>query len=223
MNSINRFFASHLYRPLLSKYLERERSYEYMNLEVKVLPGVFHPGFFFSSKYLLQHVMTYPLAGKTVLEPGAGSGFISLMAERCGAIVTASDISLKAIENLELNKKLLQSQITIICSDLFDYIPPFRFDYLIINPPYYPKHPATDQLRAWYCGENFEYFEKLFSGLSTYIHGNSRTWMVLSQDCDLERIRDVAVRNRFFMQEVSRKKIWWEWNYIFEISRTDDP
>lgn len=218
MKSIQKFFAHHAYRPLLVRYLARERMYRYGNLWIKVLPGVFHPGFFFSTHFLLQHLLRFNLQKKTVLEPGAGSGLISFTAEQNGAVVTATDLAKKAIENLRLNKAILNSGITILHSNLFESIPVTAFDYIVINPPYYPKEPGSDAGLAWYCGSGFEYFEKLFKGLSLFVTPETKTLMVLSEDCDLQRIRGIASANNFSMKEVSRKKFWWEWNYIYEIT-----
>ncbi|MEP7129275.1 MAG: methyltransferase, partial [Chitinophagales bacterium] len=195
----------------------KQRTYRYANISVEVLPGVFHPGFFFSSKYLLQHLLQSDLEKKSVLELGAGTGLLSFVAEQHGAKVTASDLGTKAIENLLLNKSLLHSNVEVVHSDLFDNFPPGAFDFIAINPPYYPKQPGSDAALAWYCGEHFEYFEKLFSGLAPFMHTATKTLMVLSEDCDLVRIENIANAHKFTMREVSRKRFWWEWNYIFEV------
>ena len=221
MFSITRLFANHVLRPLLKKYLEQERIVHYKGITISVLPGVFHPGFFFSTKYVLQYLLQFPLANKSLLEPGAGSGLISFVAEQNGAIVTATDLSLKAIENLQMNKSKLNSSITILKSDLFDQIPVIQYDFVVINPPYYPKQPVTEAEIAWYCGTEFQYFEKLFSGLKNYLHPESKTLMVLSEDCDIRRIIDIAAKHHFIMKRTGEKKFWWEWNYLFEIERNE--
>ena len=221
MYSITRLFANHVIKPLLKNYLAQERTSSYKGITIKVLPGVFHPGFFFSSKYLLQYLLQFPLANKRVLELGAGSGLLSFAAEKNGAFVTATDLSAKAIENLQLNKSMMKSSITILKSDLFAHIPVMQFDFVAINPPYYPKQPVTESEIAWYCGTDFQYFEKLFSGLTNFLHPASKTLMVLSEDCDIIRINLIAAKNHFIMKVVNKKKFLWEWNYLFEIERND--
>jgi release factor glutamine methyltransferase len=87
----------------------------------------------------------------------------------------------------------------------------------VINPPYYKKDPKSESEYAWYCGENLEYFSKLFLSLKNYVQSSSKTIMILSNDCDIEGIQKIASRNHFTLKEVERKKIFWEQNYIFEI------
>ena len=160
------------------------------------------------------------MKGKKLLELGAGSGLISFIAESKGADVTASDLSKVAVKGLQYNKEHLHSRITITESDLFEKIPLQAFDFIIINPPYYPHNPITDPQLAWYCGEHHEYFQKLFSQLSERKSLIDKIVMVLSEDCDILTIRKIAEQYNFELKECMRKKIWWEWNYIFEIEKT---
>ena len=206
-----------LIRPLVQWYLKRERTYHYRGITVHVSPGVFHPGLFFSTKFLLQYLAPFDLKGKALLELGAGTGLISIFAEKKGAVVTSSDLSNLAIENLKKNKSLLQSKNNIVKSDLFDEIPLQLFDFIVINPPYYPGNASSESQLAWYCGSDFQYFEKLFSQLSGFIHPFSKVILVLSEDCDNMRISSIAGKNHFLVEQRLRKRFWWEWNYIFEI------
>ncbi len=208
-------------QPAVINYLSYPRMYRYQRVSIKIFPGVFHHGFFFSTKFLLQFILQYDLKGKKILEPGAGSGLISFVSERAGAIVTASELSEAAISGLEYNKEKLHSNTTIIRSDLFEKIPEEHFDFIIINPPYYPKNPLTESQLAWHCGEGHEYFEKLFSQLSSRISSFSKIVMVLSEDCDTLTIEKIAAHHGFELTECDRKKFWWEWNYIFEITNQE--
>src|SRR4030095_12987258 len=116
-------------RPLIQIYLAKERTYSYNGISLKILPGVFHPGFFFSTKFLLQYLESFDLKNKSFFELGAGSGLISFTAEKNGAIVSASDLSNEAIKGLERNRKTLKSNITIIKSDVWEQIPEQQFDF----------------------------------------------------------------------------------------------
>ena len=211
--------------PILKKlaqvYTRKERKFSYNNISVKVLPGVFHPGLFFSSKVILNFVDTLNLKSKTFLELGAGTGIISILAAKKGATVFASDISNKAVENVKLNAVGNNVQITIFSSDLFKSIPAMQFDYIIINPPYYSRDPRKDEEYAWFCGSNFEYFNSLFNSLSNYIGKVSRVFMILSEVCDIQKIKSIGMENEFVWKLKIKDKFWGEENYIFEIARNE--
>lgn len=182
-----------------------------------VLPEVFHPGFFFSTKFLLRYLSGLPMQNKSVLELGAGAGLISIVCAKRGAMVTATDINPVSISCLDQNKKNNQVDLCVIESDLFDHIPQQHFDYIAINPPYYKKAPSTLKEHAWYCGMHGEYFERLFKTLKSYMHNRSVVLMVLSEDCDMNMIRQMAKENALGMDCVQERKNLLETNYIFKI------
>lgn len=205
---------------LANVYTRKEREFSYNNITVKVLPGVFHPGLFFSSKMLLNFVDTLNLESKTFLELGAGTGIISILAKKKGAAVYASDISGKAVENVKLNAVKNNVQINIFTSDLFKNIPDIQFDYIIINPPYYSREPREDEEYAWFCGSNFEYFKSLFNSLSDYIGNDSKVFMILSEVCDIQKIKSIGMENEFTWELIMQEQFWGEKNYIFEIKKS---
>ena len=210
--------------PILKKlawvYTRKEREYSYNNISVKVLPGVFHPGLFISTKVLLNFVNTLKFEGNSFLELGAGTGIISILAAKKGASVFASDISGKAVQNIELNAAKNNVQINIFTSDLFKNIPYMQFDYIIINPPYYSRDPGEEEEYAWFCGSNFEYFKSLFNSLSNYIGKDSKVFMILSEVCDIQKIKSIGLENEFAWKIKMKKQFLGEKNYIFEIKKS---
>ncbi|MBK7500109.1 MAG: methyltransferase [Ignavibacteriales bacterium] len=202
-------------------YSSKERSYSYKGINVRVMPGVFHPGLFFSTKLLIEYISKYDLNDKNVLELGAGSGLISVYCAKLKANVTASDINPIAVENINQNSKLNSVIIKVIESDLFDRIETKEFDYIIINPPYFPKNPNNDEEFAWFCGNDFQYFKKLFNQIGNYVNNDSKIIMVLSEDCDIEIIKKIGEQSLFIFTKCYEQKIWGEMNYIFEISKTN--
>jgi release factor glutamine methyltransferase len=208
------------YKPLLSKYLSVTRSYTYKGLRLLIPPDVFHPGFFFSTKILLQYIDTLPLQQQSFLELGAGSGLISLYAAKKGACVTASDINPVAVEYLEKNRTFNKVTVRVIQSDLFNDIPLQVFDIIAINPPYYKKTPQSYIDHAWYCGENGEYFDRLFSRLQDYTDAQSQVLMILSDGCDLEMIGGFAGKHGWFMDCILTKKNMIETLFLYAIRRS---
>ena len=150
---------------------------------------------------------------------GCGTGIISVFAAKKGAKVTASDVNEKAIENTIFNAQQNQVQVNTVLSDLFLNLKDQLFDYIVINPPYYPKEPLNNTEKAWYCGVHFEYFETLFGQINTYVNKQTLMYMILSEDCKINHIKELAIKHNLLLQQVHKKKRWGEWHYIFEIER----
>lgn len=208
--------------PFLSKWYERNNGrtqvYKKKGIQLSILSEVFHPGYFLSTNILLDFISSKDLNNKKVLELGAGSGFISFyLAKNCGAIVTASDLNPKAIEGLRLNKEKLQIPVEIITSNLFENIDLEIIDIILINPPYYPKKATNNREIAFYCGEDFDYFKRLFQGLKK-CKRDCAVYMILSEDCQIEQITGLASKNALVLKEVYHKRKMREWNIIFEVT-----
>lgn len=209
--------------PILKKaydlYSLKERIYRYKDIEIKILPGVFHPGFFFSTKFLLSHLEKFSIQGKTILELGAGTGLISIYCSKQGANVTATDISKKAIENISLNSEMNNCNLRVIESNLFEKIPIQLFDLIVINPPYFPKQAKNEEEFAWFCGENYEYFQKLFNSIGTYFTEQSKVLIVLSEVTDIEKIASIAKDYSLNFEVAEKRKFWGELNFIYSIKK----
>lgn len=219
MRHLIKYIIAGVYKPLLVRYLSKSRKYKYKGIKLVVPPEVFHPGFFTSTKLLLNYIAAQPLQSCSLLELGAGSGLISMYAAKKGARVTASDISSTAIRYLHQNITSNEVNIKIIHSDVFTDIPSQTFDYIIINPPYYKKNPQSESDYAWYCGINGEYFEQLFTHLTSYTHAQTRVFMVLCDGCDIDMIKEMALKKRIAFNCVQETRNWVENNFIFKLER----
>ena len=217
MRSLLKRIASPFLKKASSIYLSKPRKYTYKSISVWVEPTVFPPFITISTKLLLQFIEPLSLEEKEVLELGCGCGIISILAAKKGARVTASDINSTALNALEKNAAKNTVLIDIVLSDLFENLNEKSFDFIIINPPYYPKNPVTIAENAWFCGENFDYFEKLFSQLPTFITTKNKIYMILSEDCQLEKIKAIALKNKTTFELVLEKKVAAEKNYIFQL------
>ena len=201
----------------LRLYYWKPRTFCYNTICIKVHPDVFPPQLTFSTKILLDFVANLDLKNKSFLELGCGSGIISLLAAKNGSYVTASDVNQIALDYLETNALKNNLKLKTINSDLFQNLENQSFDYIIINPPYYPKAPKNFKEHAWFCGKNFEYFEKLFVQLPNYLSSETNCYMILSQDCEIEKIKAIALKNTIAFELVLEKKKLVETNFIFRI------
>lgn len=211
--------ASRVMIPLTRWYLRKERAYHYKGISVRVFPGVFHPGFFSSTLFLLRYLDRVDLKGKSVLELGCGTGLISIVTARNGAVVTATDMSHNAIENVAANTSNSGADVEIIHSDLFDKLGGRRFDWIVMNPPYYAKRVNSEQEMAWNCGEDFEYFRKAFESVKHHLNVNGNLLMVLTKGCDIENIFRIASEHGITFDRVDTKRVLFDGeDYLFRYS-----
>jgi release factor glutamine methyltransferase len=209
------FFSWHFYK----WYLRKKRYYTYDGLKVTVLPSVFHPGLLWSTKYLLKFISRFDFKNQKVLELGAGSGLISLWVSRAGARMTATDINPAAIASIKESQTINQLAISTYQSDLFDAIPPQIFDYILINPPFYPQKAKNTREFAFFCGPNFEYFQRLFVQLKKYSNAQTSIFFVFADNCDLKSIQNVAIAAGWQLQQIDATQNWRERLFIFQLKR----
>jgi release factor glutamine methyltransferase len=223
MNGWLKYFTAWFVKPVLTVYLKKDRPFRYKQLQLIIFKGVFHPQFFFSSKYLASFVEKLDVDGKNFCEPCAGSGLISLVALQKGATVTAFDINPKAVEtiffNFNKNKKQLKSQaLQVLESNLFAAIPPTIFDFIVLNPPYFFKEYTSLEQAAWNAGKDGQFFSTFFEQLSNFSNKNSEIYMVLADNCNLLQITTIANDNHWMLSLIEQRKILWEMNYIYRIT-----
>ncbi|HMB62181.1 MAG TPA: methyltransferase [Eudoraea sp.] len=216
-----RKFLKKITDPVLKKglqlYYTKPRKYTYEGLEVLVHPDVFPPHLTFSTKILLDFITPLEMEGKSVLELGCGCGILSLWAAKKGAFVTATDINRKALEFLEAAAKKNGLDVEVCYSDLFESLAGRHFEFILINPPYYPKNAVNVKEKGWYCGEDFGYFENLFQQLPIFGDRNNHTYMILSEDCDIGRIGKIAAKNGRSLSLCLTKTKMGEINFIYRI------
>jgi release factor glutamine methyltransferase len=207
-----------IYRWWALRYVQRSRVWTYKSLRLNIPPGVFHPGIYFSTPIFLDFLSRQSLAQQRVLDVGTGSGAIALWAARLGAEVTALDLNPLAVETARQNARDNQLSVSVLQSDLFGELsPPQKFDYILVNPPYYPKQPSNTAELAFFAGANLEYFDRFFKEVVPFCHEKTLIWMILSEDCDWTTITATAQRFGFQSNKIWKKRHWGEWLFVGEI------
>lgn len=217
MRWLYRKYAHFILRPYWQWKLSKMVVYRSHGLRMEIPPGVFHPGYFFSTEYLLAFLLRQDWKDKGFLELGCGSGLISLVLAGRGARVTAVDINPAAVIALQQNASVHQLELEVRESDLFSALNDRRFSAIAINPPYYRKDPADMAQRAWYAGGQFEYFKALFATLRPHLLATSQVWMVLSEDCALREIETIAHQHHFELKLLDSRTFRFEAQNIYGI------
>lgn len=212
-----RFIFFLFYKPFAIWQISAHRSYSYDGLRLEIPVGVFHPGLFFSTHFLADELLKLRLKDKAFLELGSGSGFISLVAAKAGARVTAVDINPLAVNITAANAKANNFQVEALESDLFSALGSRQFDVLAINPPYFKRAPKNDADKAWFAGKDYEYFSRLFLQIGKYIHADSIVYMVASEDVDMPHIKQIARSHGFSFTLKAQRVICFELNYVYQL------
>ena len=201
---------------LAYRYYNRRAHWVTMDgIRIFLAPGVFHPRWFLTTRTLRDYALTQVRPHHSVLELGAGNGFLALSCSQVGATVTASDINPAAIDSLQRSSTANKLPLQIIQSDLFEQIDEPAFDFIFINPPYFPKQATNDPERAFFCGEDFEYFHRLFAALPRY--ATATTLMILTDDCELGQIQRIAAQQGLELDLVQATHKWGEQHFIYRV------
>jgi len=204
--------------PLYKLYSGSLRVWSYGDLNLLVMPGVFHPGWFVTSRMLLDKIEQLPLAGKKVLELGCGTGAQACRVAQLGAYSYASDVTPVACQNASLNAQRNDVKVEVIASDIFDQLPHHAdFDYILVNPPFVPRYPETERDFAFCCGEGYEYYISLFQDLHQVMHPEGTLIMALARSCEIEAILAIAESEGLHYKRVDQCRRWAETNYLYEI------
>lgn len=217
MRKLLRRIFVRLYAPVGWWMISRDRTYAYHGFKFHIPTGVFHPGLFFSSKFLLSQLLLEELKDKTMLEIGSGSGFISVIAASRGAVVTAIDISADAVSTTLKNAKTNQQDVEAVESDLFSNLSERKFQLVVVNPPYFRKQPKTVAEHAWFAGDELQYFHRLFSSMQQHLLPDTKVLMVLNEDCELTSIAALAEHSGLKMMKQCSRTFMLEKNYVFSI------
>lgn len=184
---------------------------EFMGLTFKVNENVLIPRQ--DTELLVENVVDY-LGNdeRTVLDMCTGSGCIAISVNRLakGAMVTAVDISEKALEVSRENNRLNNANVTFMQSDLFTNVTG-KYDIIVSNPPYIrtdeiPKlmeevklHEPVMALDGMEDGLYF--YKKICGEASDYLNDNGKIFFEIGYDQGNE-VSELLRQNRFCNIEV---------------------
>ena len=159
------------------------------------------------------------IKGKSVLEVGCGSGFLSIIAAKNGAHVTAVDINAEAVKTAKANAEANGCNIETIQSDLFSSVKG-KFDLIIFNPPYLPVEAGEND--PTYAGgkSGREVIERFINMTNGHLKPNGRVLIVISSLTGKKEIIELLKKTGMTVSIIAREKIPWEELIVIEASQS---
>lgn len=156
------------------------------------------------------------------LEIGCGSGFLSILAAKMGAVVTAVDLNPDAIEATEKNAKANSVHITPLYSDLFDSVTGI-YDFIVFNAPYLPDNDVhvVEKARMQWSMQSARgnVIERFIAGCDRHMNENSRVLLLyssLSGD-----VPEILKKNGFTFEIIDKKKMDFEEIFVVAIEKSE--
>jgi len=185
------------------------------SMEIEVPESVYLPH---EDSLLLAHEIEKlgsSLADARFLEIGCGSGLISILAAKLGAVVTATDINPEAVEAAIQNAKANSVQLNAFASDLFANVKG-SFDFIIFNAPYLPDEDAGARSREQWSlhSEKGNIIERFISKAKNHLNEDGRILLLFSSlSGDIIKLLE---ENGFESKILKKEKIDFEEIFIVE-------
>lgn len=208
-------------RTLHAKKLKKNVTEKVGGYRFNVYPSVFNPKTYIASEIFANFItVSDNLKDKNVLDMGCGSGVLSVFALSKGANVTSVDVNPVSVkcseENIMLNG--FSDRSVVIVSNLFANIQKGeKFDVILFNPPYYKGEPKNDFEKGFYGGKNLEVLQAFLISAKQFLTETGVIYMILSDDADLQMIKQISEKSGFKLIIENTKKKYFETFYIYKM------
>lgn len=184
------------------------------NITIRVNDHVFSPDpeLTNSSSLILKNIPD--VAGKTVLDVGAGTGIVGLRCAMKGAgRVTSVDVSHAALANIKENVDRLgvANAVEIRESNLFSNVPE-RFDYIFANLP------ILDEAWSQESGTTQHVVQQFLDEVSDHLNDGGTAYLAWGSFSDVEPLKAYLKTLDMDVQETQEEKMGFAW-YLFAITK----
>lgn len=159
------------------------------------------------TEYLVEKIIKENPELSSVIDIGTGSGVIaiSLKKELPNSIITATDISVKALEIAKINAVENKAEIKFILSNLYENVNN-RFDVIVSNPPYIPIEEYRElssevkdfepESALLTTEEGLLYYKRLLKDAKKHLNPNGTIYFEIGHD-QSDRIKKIAEKMGF--------------------------
>ncbi len=178
-------------------------------LTLDVPAEVLNPVLFRTGPLLGRTVVRRLPAAARVLDMGAGSGVVGLLAARAGAEVVAVDVSTPAVEAVRRNARRSGLVVDARLGDLWAPIrEDERFDLVAFNPPFFSGRPpeglGPGLLAALYDAPGLPILERFLAGARPHLAPGAELLIAASTHGALGTMREAYARHGFRWDELVR-------------------
>lgn len=178
----------------------------------EVSEDVFNPKFYFTSRFMAEHINVKK--GDAVLDMGTGSGIQAITAGQKTSHVVAVDINPEAVRYARKNVRAngLENVVTVVEGDLFSPLDRrHKFDVILFTPPYMEGKISRGIDHALFDSNN-ELIKRFFRAAKEFIAPDGYVQMLYSSIADpadaLDIARDLGWRHLLIAREKTFSEIF---------------
>jgi HemK-related putative methylase len=183
------------------------------------LNKIYEPG---EDSYLLQKYVDQYSKVDSVLDMGTGTGIQGLTASKYATNVLSVDVNPEAVKQtktlIEIEKK---KNIKILESDLFSKIPKQKFDLIIFNPPYLPKHKHVDNIALVSGKRGVDTTLKFMDNVNEYLTTNGKILLITSSLASQSLLDESIKTNLLEKKELEKIHVFFEDIILYELTKNE--
>ncbi|MEM2906836.1 MAG: methyltransferase [Candidatus Odinarchaeota archaeon] len=176
---------------------------------------VFNPKYAFTSKFIVENMIFKP--DWSVLDMGAGSGYIAVQIADKVRNVVAVDVNHMAVRCCRVNVNLngLKDKIKVYQSEFFSALKNEKFNTIIFNPPYLRGEPKNLIQQAWLNRSPENLISRFVKDAKKYLFKRGYIQIAYSNLSGVNLVKKIFERNSFkLIRERQRKLLWETLNFL---------